>query len=221
LRKAAHAATDSLGMLAALYEVLPVEIKLSEFEFRSDEDAETSTFYIATPQAIASANVLLVQLKELLLANRSTLYKVINEPLKSLLSPEGMQDLEEFAAAKEVPYRTRGVIVQSSAGPEWTSFPKPVTAIGKGLLAKVSLQAAGRPTNYNGVKSRWSLLRTKFHSNVRIASARYMSDIFSKGQSYKFHSTPAPGVRSIRGRIQGKPSVHARKRSLVQSDLSF
>jgi hypothetical protein len=118
LRKAAYAATDPLGMLAALYEVLPVEIKLSEFEFRADEDAETSKFYIATPQAIASANALLVQLKRLLLAHGSTLHKVINEPLKSLLSPEGMRDHEEFAAAKEVPYRTRGVIVRPSAGPE-------------------------------------------------------------------------------------------------------
>jgi hypothetical protein len=91
-----------------------------------------------------------------------------------------MQDLEEFAAAKEVPYRTRGVIVQPSAGPEWTSFPKPITTIAKGLLAKLSVQAAGRPTNNNGAESRWCLLTTKFHSNVRNASARHMSDFFEK-----------------------------------------
>jgi hypothetical protein len=66
LRKAAHAATDPLRMLAALYKVLPVQINLSEFEYRADEDAEISTFYIATPQSITSANVLLVQSKELL-----------------------------------------------------------------------------------------------------------------------------------------------------------
>jgi len=181
LQKAAHAATDPLGMLAALYEVLPVQIKLSEFEYRADEDDETSTFYIATPQAIASANVLLVQLKELLLAHGSALHKVINEPLKSLLTQAGMRDLAEFAAANEVPYRSRGVIVQPSSGPEWKSFPKPVTAIGTGLLAKLALIAAGRPTNNNSVESRWSLLTNKYHGNVRKASAMYMSDIFRKG----------------------------------------
>jgi hypothetical protein len=179
LKKAEHAATDPLGMLAALYDVLPVQIKLSVFD-RFDEDDETGTFYIATSQAIASANVLLVQLKELLLAHGTTLHKVLNEPLKSLLSPQGMQDLEEFAAADEVPYSTYGEIVQPSAGPKWISFPKPVTAIGDGRLAKLALLAGARPTNNNSVESRWSLLTNRYHAMVRRSGARYMSDIFRK-----------------------------------------
>ena len=180
LQKAAHAATDPLGMLAALCEVLPVQIQLNELEYCEDEDDEASTFYIATPQAIASANVLLVQLKELLLAHGPALQKVMNEPLKSLLTKEGMEELAEFAAAKEVPYHLRGAIVQPSSGPEWKSFPKPVTAIRTGLLAKLALIAAGRPTNINSVESRWSLLTTKFHGNVRNAGPMFMSDVFRK-----------------------------------------
>jgi hypothetical protein len=93
------------------------------------------------------------------------------------------------------------MFVQSSSGPEWISFPRPVTAIGNGLLAKLSLQAAGRPTNKNAVESRWSILATKVHSNVCKASARYKSDI-SKGRSSKFQSTSAHGVRGIQGHVQ-------------------
>jgi hypothetical protein len=179
LKKADHAATDPLGMLAALYDVLPVQIKFSVFD-RLEEDDETGIFYIATSQAIASANVLLVQLKELLLAHGTTLHKVLNEPLKSLLSPQGMRDLEEFAAADEVPYSTYGEIVQPSSGPKWISFPKPVTAIGDGRLAKLALLAGARPTNNNSVESRWSLLTNRYHAMVRRSGARYMSDIFRK-----------------------------------------
>jgi hypothetical protein len=91
-------------------------------------------------------NVLLVQLKELLLAHGLTLHKLINESLKSLLSPEGMQDLEEFAAAKEVPYRTRGVIVQPSAGPSGHRFRSQLPPLQKvSWLNSPCKQREGRP----------------------------------------------------------------------------
>jgi hypothetical protein len=185
LKHGKHAAIDPLGLLAGLYDVLQVEIKLSELEIDADENDGTSIFYIATDQAIASANILLVQLKELLVAHGDGLYQLVNDPLKSLLSTDGMRDLEEFAEANEVPYSKHGEIVQPSSGSKRNWFPKPVTAIGDGRLARLALLAGARPTNNNSVESRWSLLTNRFHGMVRNARAEYMSAIFRKQDHVK------------------------------------
>jgi hypothetical protein len=185
LKNGKHAAIDPLGLLAGLYDVLKVEIELSALEFEEDENDRTSIFYIATDQAIASANILLVQLRELLVAHGDGLYKLVNEPLKSLLSKDGMRDLKEFAAASEVPYSQYGKIVQPSSGSKRNWFPKPVTAIGDGRLARLALLAGARPTNNNSVESRWSLLTNRFHGMVRNSRAQYMSAIFRKQDHVK------------------------------------
>lgn len=165
-------------MLAAIYDFLPVELQLHALEFDADEDAP-SIFYIATEQAIASANVLLVQLKELLFAHGQDLHKVLPDPFKSLLQ-HCMPDLEEFAAVHEVPYGIRGKIVEQSSGLKRKWFPKPVTAIRNGRLARLALLAGARPTNNNSIESRWSLLTNRYHAMVRKAGAQYMSAIFRK-----------------------------------------
>ena len=173
-KKAEDDVVDPLGHLAGIYDVLRVRMALSSLEYGADEESHAS-FYIATDQAIASANVLLVQIKELLIAHGDKLHEIVNEPLKTLIR-ECMPDLEEFAAAKEVDFKHRGTPV----GPSRKWYPKPVMAIGNGRLAKLALMAGARPTNNNSIESRWSLLTFRFHSMVRNATAQYMSAILRK-----------------------------------------
>ena len=173
-KKAEDDVVDPLGHLAGIYDVLRVRLTLNAFELDPDEESHAS-FFIATDQAIASANVLLVQIKELLSAHGDTLHELVNEPLKSLIR-DCMPDLEEFAAAREVDFKPRGTLV----GPSRKWYPKPVMAIGNGRLAKLALMAGARPTNNNSVESRWSLLTYRYHAMVRNATAQYMSAIFRK-----------------------------------------
>lgn len=172
--KACDHVIDPLGHLAGIYDVLKVRLVLSELELNTD-DSKESIFFVATEQAIASANILLVQMRELLKAHGEGLHELLNEPLKTLIK-DCLPDLAEFAAGKEVDYRKHGTLVS----PKRKWFPRPVMAIGNGRLAKLALMAGARPTNNNCVESRWSFLTFRYHAMVRNATAQYMSAVFRK-----------------------------------------
>ena len=104
---------------------------LLKFELDPDEDTPRFSLQVrfATDQAmIVSANVLLVQINELLSAHGDKLHELANEALKTLIR-ECMSDLEEFAAAREVDFKPRGTLLDPSR--KW--YPKPWMAIGNGL----------------------------------------------------------------------------------------
>ena len=176
LKKNANKLTNPLALLAAIYDVLPAKVICGDLD-EFDDEKDIRIFYYSTDLAIASANVLLVQLSELTNAHGDDLHNFLQDPLKSLVK-DCMEELKQFAAADEVDFQRLGTLLPDRHSSERKRFPKPVTAFSR--LARLALKAGARPTNTNCVESRWSLLTNKYHAMVRNASARYMSAIFRK-----------------------------------------
>ena len=159
-----------LGFLAGLFDVEAVPLIVSEFD-RFNGDEEVQPFYIATSKALANANVLLCQLRELSAKHGPTISEFLQEPLSSLL--RDLKDLEEFARGDQVDWKSCGTL---APGHEGRSCPKPVTAFP--TLTRQALMAGARPTNNSGIESKWSLSTGRYHASARNFKADYLAETF-------------------------------------------
>jgi hypothetical protein len=78
-----------------MHDVVHVRAKIEGDDFSVEDNDETIILDIATDIAIANANLLLLQMKELIALHGPTLSQYLPEPLKSLLEKE-MPALEGF-----------------------------------------------------------------------------------------------------------------------------
>ena len=166
-KKAAGNVSCPLGFLAALYDFHRVP-----FVPETGEGEEEVYFDIATYKALASAGLLLLQMKEALQAHGDNLHNCLPEPLRTLVK-DHLDDLANFAAGEQVDFESKGSVRHGS---ERVSYPKPVTAF-PGLY-ELALKACARPTNNNTVESKWSLLTYRHQAHVRNVGVEYMSAVF-------------------------------------------
>jgi hypothetical protein len=160
-----------LGFLAGLYDVEAVPLVLIEFDQMEDEGEEVLPFYIATSKALANANVLLCQLRELLGKYGTGVCEHFQEPLSILL--RDLTPLEEFAKGNPVQLMGRGKV---AAGHEGRSLPLPVTAFP--TLCRCSLMAGARPTNNSGIEAKWSQPTSRYHGHARHTTAPFLAATF-------------------------------------------
>ena len=175
--------TSPLGFLAALYDVVHVPVRRARDEFSFDDADDFEIIDIASDQAISCANILLLQLKELLSLHGSTLWEFVQEPLRSMLKEEQMSALARFAERNEVDLAQLGMTVVPGFE-RITGYPKPVTS--SPALAHSAMMAATGITNSNPVESKWSLLTGRHHASVRNVSPEFMSAVFRQKD---FHGT--------------------------------
>ena len=165
---------NPLGFLAGMHDVVHVRAKIEGDDFSVEDNDETIILDIATDIAIANANLLLLQMKELIALHGPTLSQYLPEPLKSLLEKE-MPALEQFAQRSDSNFAERGMTIlpgsERAAG-----YPKPVTAFPG--LSKLAMTAAACITNGNFVESSWSYLTGRHHANVRHVGPEFMSGVF-------------------------------------------
>ena len=180
--------TDPLGFLAGLSDVVTIHVRRTrdEFSFEVDWDNDFEEVDIASDKAISCANILLLQLKELLSLHGPTLCEFVQEPLRSMLKDDQMAALAMFAQRTE---RDLAGMTVVSGFERMEGYPKPVTSFP--TLAKNAMKAATCITNNNPVESKWSLLTGSHNANVRNVSAEYMSAVFRKKD---FHGTGLLGM---------------------------
>ena len=169
--------TDPLGFLAGLSDVVIVYARRDrdEFSFEVDSDNDFEEIDIATDKAISCANILLLQLKELLSLHGPTLCEFVQEPLRSMLKEEQMEALARFAQRTEVNLAGMTVVPGSE---RMTGYPKPVTDFG--IVSECSMKAATLITNSNPIESKWSFCTLRHSANVRNVSAEYQSAVVRK-----------------------------------------
>jgi hypothetical protein len=184
LEKFAMQINDPLGFLVGATDVKKVFMKYRDV-FHVNDEVQTGEFYVATPLAVASGNLLLLQCKEILQYNPVTA-DYVQEPLKSLFSDGVLKELSEFAEGKLMDDMVKYLQGQVRDDCKHIPFLAPINKFEK--LAQLAHQALARPTNNNGIESRWSFLTTSYMSGMRHATARYLSHLIRKGdlKSFKY-----------------------------------
>jgi hypothetical protein len=184
LDKFALQINDPLGFLVGATDVKKVFMMYKDV-LAGHEEQQTGEFYVATPLAVASGNLLLLQCKEILQYNPGTA-NYVQEPLKSLFSKGVMKELSEFAEGKLMDKLVKDLEGNVRDDCKHIPFLAPINKFEK--LAQLAHQAVARPSNNNGIESRWSLLTTCFLGGMRNATARYLSHLIRKGdlKSFKY-----------------------------------
>lgn len=174
LKKLYPLLTGPIAFLAGLYDVVHVPVRRAFDEFSYGDSDDFDIIDIASDKAISCANILLVQLKELLSLHGPTLWDFVQDPLRRLLKDQ-MPSLERFAQRSETDFARLGMTVVPGFE-RFAGYPKSITNFP--ALAELAMMAAAFITNTNPVESRWSLLTGRHHANVRHVGSEYMSAAF-------------------------------------------
>jgi hypothetical protein len=173
--KALKHITSPQGFLAELFDVDQVPVRrvthTDIFEMDWDDAGQEMMLDIATSRALAAANILLLQLRELIQLYGQELWEYLQDPLKTLIKCE-MGNLEEFSRGKEVDLARFGLTVVEGSERN-TGYPAPVTEFP--ALARLSaMMNACLKTNQH-VESKWSLLTMRHNSGVRHTGPEFLS----------------------------------------------